>query len=481
MDESNGTKEEAEIAREHIEEQAKGFLAFTGVQRPPPNAVFLLVMGMTGSGKSSFVSSCTGRDVVVGHGLQSCTSDIMIFDFDLDGHKVYLVDTPGFNDTHKSDAETLATVATYLGTSFAQNIFIHGILYLHRISDNKVGGSARRNIDMLKAMIGEAAYTNVALVTTMWGGAGGGGSPTMMSTMEMREILLRREEELGTDRSFFAELIEGGARLVRHGDFDNSGRAIGSSARETDDELLRASALAIVRQLISQSRATGGPAVLLIQHELVEEKRRLEQTSAGIIVRGDLDRTAADYMGQLIALKDMIRSKTQAAATVTAMGTQQSATSASNEENREDADLETEFKEKLATVDEERQVLGSGLQTLQRKEQESLTQKLEAAEERFRAELELKERRLVELERSLQQARRARLRKTEPADKQPTPPQLSRVKEEVRKGRRALAGLKHTIDGVKEGLATGLATSMSSAVVTTVVGAIATTMVCVLM
>lgn len=74
MDESNGTKEEAEIAREHIEEQAEGFRAFTGVQKPPPNAVFLLVMGMTGSGKSSFVSSCTGRDVVVGHGLQSCES-----------------------------------------------------------------------------------------------------------------------------------------------------------------------------------------------------------------------------------------------------------------------------------------------------------------------------------------------------------------------------------------------------------------------
>lgn len=216
---------------------------------------------------------------------------------------------------------------------------------------------------MLKAIIGEAAYANVALVTTMWGGGEGASSPTMMPTAtETRETLLRREEELRTDSAFFAELIEGGAHLVRHGDFGSSRRAV-ESARETDDELLRASALAIVRQAISQSRATGGPAVLLIQHELVEEKRRLEQTSAGAIVRGDLDRIAADYMDQLIALKDMIRSKTQAAATVTATatGTQQSATSASDEENREDAALETEFKEKLATVDEARQVLNSGL------------------------------------------------------------------------------------------------------------------------
>lgn len=109
-----------------------------------------------------------------------------------------------------------------------------------------------------------------------------------------------------------------------------------------------------------------------------------------------------------------------------------------------------------------------------------MTQKLETAEQRFRAELDVKEKQLVELEKSLQQARRARLRKTEPAGKQLTP-QLSRAREEVLKGRRALASLNYTVDGVKEGLATGLATSMSSAVVTTVVGAIATTMVCVLM
>ncbi|KAL8369667.1 hypothetical protein RB595_000143 [Gaeumannomyces hyphopodioides] len=458
MEESSGTKEEAEIAREHIEEQAKGFLAFTGVQRPPPNAVFLLVTGMTGSGKSSFVSSCTGRDVAVGHGLQSY------------GHKVYLIDTPGFNDTHKSDAETLATVATYLGTSFAQNVFIHGILYLHRISDNKVGGSGRRNIDMLKAMIGEAAYANVALVTTMWGG--GGSAIMTATTTETRETLLRREEELRTDRSFFAELIEGGAQLVRHGDFGN--RPATESSGDADDGLLRASALAIVRQLISQARAAGGPAVLLIQHELVEDKRRLEETSAGAMVLRDLDRMAADYMGQLTALKDVIRSKTKGAAMSAAVH---------SDENREEAELKTEFKEKLATVNEARRVLSSGLQTLQSREQEVLTQKLEAAEQRFRAELQQKERRLLQLERLLQ-AKRGETTSptaTSTASKAWLAPQVSRAREEVRKGRRALARLSQTTDGVKEGLATGLATSVSSALITGVVGAIATSMVCVLM
>lgn len=68
------------------------------------------------------------------------TSDIMIFDFDLDGPKVYLVDTPGFNDTHKSDAETLTTVATYLVTSFAQKC-PHP---RHPVSSQDLGQQGRR-------------------------------------------------------------------------------------------------------------------------------------------------------------------------------------------------------------------------------------------------------------------------------------------------------------------------------------------------
>lgn len=64
--------EEAEVARRQIEEEARKFFAFTGVQKPAANAIFIPVMGMTGAGKSSFVASCTGREVTVGHTLRSC-------------------------------------------------------------------------------------------------------------------------------------------------------------------------------------------------------------------------------------------------------------------------------------------------------------------------------------------------------------------------------------------------------------------------
>lgn len=64
--------EEAEVARQQIEEEVRKFSAFTGAQKPAADAIFILVMGMTGAGKSSFVASCTGKQVTVGHTLHSC-------------------------------------------------------------------------------------------------------------------------------------------------------------------------------------------------------------------------------------------------------------------------------------------------------------------------------------------------------------------------------------------------------------------------
>jgi ABC-type proline/glycine betaine transport system ATPase subunit len=52
--------------------QTQRVAAFTGITKPDPDDKFFLVMGMTGSGKSTFVGRCTGEDVTVGHGLYSC-------------------------------------------------------------------------------------------------------------------------------------------------------------------------------------------------------------------------------------------------------------------------------------------------------------------------------------------------------------------------------------------------------------------------
>ena len=49
---------------------ARGLVGLTDGHRP--NDVFIAVMGVTGSGKSSLISICSGKVVKVGHHLGAC-------------------------------------------------------------------------------------------------------------------------------------------------------------------------------------------------------------------------------------------------------------------------------------------------------------------------------------------------------------------------------------------------------------------------
>ena len=132
-----------------------------------PNVVFILVLGTTGAGKSTLIQHCTGKSIVVGHGLHSCndihavlpiyhtntfegTNDLTVRSFMYQGKHVHLIDTPGFDDTETADIDTLKTIAAYLSASYANGVRINGIVYLHRISDNRLSGTSSRNLRMFK-------------------------------------------------------------------------------------------------------------------------------------------------------------------------------------------------------------------------------------------------------------------------------------------------------------------------------------------
>lgn len=54
-------------------------------------------------------------------GLESCTNEVQTSQpFLLDGNRVIIIDTPGFDDTTKSDTEVLKMIAAYLRTMFVQ-------------------------------------------------------------------------------------------------------------------------------------------------------------------------------------------------------------------------------------------------------------------------------------------------------------------------------------------------------------------------
>ncbi|PPQ74129.1 hypothetical protein CVT24_012841 [Panaeolus cyanescens] len=130
-------------------------------------------MGPTGAGKSTLIKHITGsKDITIGHDLQSCTSELSITRASIVGGgtttNVVLIDTPGFDDTNKSDLQIFQLISAWLERTFLQQIPISGVVYLHRISDNRMGGTALRNLSIFQDLCGKESFKRVILATSMW-------------------------------------------------------------------------------------------------------------------------------------------------------------------------------------------------------------------------------------------------------------------------------------------------------------------------
>lgn len=135
-----------------------------------------------------------------------------------------------------------------MGTAYTNDIKLSGILYLHRITDNRMTGAGLRNLTMFKKLCGEDFYPRVFLVTTMW-------------DKVSKEEAKRREKELRQNSDFWETMIQGGANLERHWN-------------------TRDSAMDILREAI-RNRKVDAPAVLKIQKETVDQNLQLNETAAG--------------------------------------------------------------------------------------------------------------------------------------------------------------------------------------------------------
>jgi F0F1-type ATP synthase membrane subunit b/b' len=173
-----------------------------------------------------------------------------------------LVDTPGFNDTNKTDAEVLTMIADWLKKtcvtalthsfpllticSYKLHVKLAGIIYLHRISDNRMSGSPLKNLQMFGKLCGDGAIKNVVLATTMW-------------SKVKPDVGERREKEL--EDKYWREMLNMGSQMMRFGDtFDTAWRMIDQVVMTAEDDKDNA---------------------LLLQEELVDLNRRLSETEAG--------------------------------------------------------------------------------------------------------------------------------------------------------------------------------------------------------
>ncbi|KAF7983574.1 hypothetical protein HWV62_21174 [Athelia sp. TMB] len=133
--------------------------------------VIILMMGPIAVGKSSFISMAIGGgQETIGYGLEFHTQNIRAVRcrHPQDSRSYVFVDTPGFDDTNLSDVDILIEISSWLNATYKRRINLTAILYLHRISCNRMTGSALRNMDLFQKLCGNRAARNVILVTTMW-------------------------------------------------------------------------------------------------------------------------------------------------------------------------------------------------------------------------------------------------------------------------------------------------------------------------
>jgi hypothetical protein len=164
---------------------------------------------------------------------------------------VAIVDTPGFDDTTRSDAEIFSLITQFLMSQYQLGIPLKGIIYLHRITDPKMQGSALRNFQMFQKICGDDALKNVVLLTTMW------------DKLRIEMEGLDRDQELRED--FWSLMEERGSYIAR---FDGSWQMAES----------------LIARLVAKDSI-----VLNIQRELQNEGKRLDETSAGRLLAPDVD------------------------------------------------------------------------------------------------------------------------------------------------------------------------------------------------
>ena len=145
----------------------------------------------------------------------------------------------------------LRDVSYWLSRAYAENIRLTGIIYLHRITDTRMGGVALKNLTMFKKLCGEDSFSSVVLATTFW------------EDVDV-ENGNRREMELRTTQQFYGAMLRDGSMMMRHTDNTNS-------------------AMSIVSYLVNRGTTT----ILNIQREL-DRGKRLDETAAGAELEKDM-------------------------------------------------------------------------------------------------------------------------------------------------------------------------------------------------
>lgn len=194
------------------------------------------------------------------------TSEIEQVQCKIGSTNVTLVDTPGFDDTNRTDTEILTLIASWMKDAYDDKTRLTGIIYLHRISDNKMSGSSYKNLKMFRSLCGTKNLSQVILATTMW------------DTVSLEQGA-NREDELLSKNNFWGQMKDAGSMVRR---YDNTEKG----------------AIAMVTELLNLP-----PIVLKIQDEIAVQKKQLIDTQAGQSINEALMELSKKHDADLAEIK----------------------------------------------------------------------------------------------------------------------------------------------------------------------------------
>jgi hypothetical protein len=185
-------------------------------ESPGRGRIAIVFLGKSGSGKSSLIAALSGQRVTVEHSLSSGTTRLQKYRLSnrycaaIGYEDVVLVDTPSFDNSAIGDDVVLEEIRSGLQQLQEKNITIASIVCTHRISDTRMNGSARKSLDLCKAICGYDAAPRLAFVTTGW--------DVVENDPAQERAAIQRESTLARDHEFWGDFIEKGSHTFRsHG------------------------------------------------------------------------------------------------------------------------------------------------------------------------------------------------------------------------------------------------------------------------
>jgi hypothetical protein len=135
----------------------------------------------------------------------------------MSGSKILMIDTPGFEDSARSNWDILDNISRMLVAQHLFDVQLKGIIYIQPITDDRVTGGQTTTFEIMQRICGLRAFESVMLVTSRWSSSA--------HVQRSDDKLFKKEGTLMN--KYWAKMLGAGATMSRFYDNTDSAIALG--------------------------------------------------------------------------------------------------------------------------------------------------------------------------------------------------------------------------------------------------------------